>query len=1459
VAIALTAARAQMSGRQSLPAEQAAPAVPPATIGPVTTGVIEWQTGPSYAQVRTPVEAAAAAGEILAAGERHQILHFAQAVTPQVRARLAAAGIDLLDYLGDNAFFAAASTAADWAALGSERTLMDAQPIQRRFKLQPDLLAGAVYPFAVVAGPKDKAVEELTPEDNPTVAVYVQFHRDVDLTAEAEPAVLEHRGWVRSVLTSINMIVVELPYLEIAPLADEDVVQWIEFPLPKFSELNNSNRSRTQVETVWSPPYGLDGSGVTVLVYDGGTADQNHPDFGGRVTELDTSGVHYHSTHVAGTIGGSGASSGGTYAGMAPNCTMVSYGFEMEGGLQEGFLYTEPGDIEADYSEAISVYGATISNNSIGTNTAPNGFPCDWEGNYSVTSALIDTIVRGDGTNPLFAEPFRIVWANGNERQVSRCLGVEGYPSPYHSTAPPACAKNHITVGAMNSNDDSVTDFTSFGPADDGRMKPDISAPGCQSNDDQGVTSCNSGGGYTTLCGTSMASPTACGIGALLIQDYRQLFPGEPDFRNSSLKVLFAHSAVDLANPGPDYQTGYGSIRAPAAVDLLRSGNWFEASINHGDTYRLIALVGPEDTELKVTIAWDDYPGTENTIPELVNDLDLKVIGPDDTEYWPWTLDKLNPAANAVRTQANHVDNLEQVWIPNPAPGAYQVEVIGFNVPEGPQPFSLAGSPEIVNCSSQGIIVLNKGKYPCGATATLQVIDCDVNTDDQVAEVVDVTITSDSEPAGELVTLTETAPASSKFEGTILMDITDAAGVLLIADGDTVTATYIDADDGLGNFNVPVVDTALIDCTPPVISNVQVTDIGPRSATITFDTDEPALASALYGLDCGSLTDFVDKAGFRTAHSVMLTGLTDNTTYYFSVGATDEAGNAAADDNGGSCYSFTTPEIPDFFTELFTGDFDLDGFKLLLEPNASVDFYGACVEEITGLPTDPAGGTVLSFSNMDDGSTLVSLTGGAQVWLYGVSYSSFYVGTNGYITFGTGDTEYSESLEEHFSLPRVAAYFDDLHPGNGGSVSWKQLADRVAVTWQNVPEYSATGSNTFQIELFFDGQIHISWYGLTGTDCVSGISEGTGLSPDFYETDLSASGSCGPKPPQAFNVNTSTPAATPIVLTLPCTDDGLPTPPGALSVVIVSLPSDGQLSDPQAGLIASVPYTLANFGQDVEYQPSTFLNGLDSFQFQADDGGTPPEGGLSNVATVTVDVGTVGLVFNFPMDTDPGWSTQGLWQYGTPLGTGSHNNDPSAGHTGTNVYGYNLAGDYTNNMSPLYLTTTAFDFTDTTEVELRFWRWIGVERSPFDNATVEVSSNGTTWTTLWSNPTTSLAETSWSQQVFDISALADNQPTFYVRWGMGPTDNGTTYPGWNIDDVEIWGRAPGSGVLPGDMNCDGLVNNADIPVFVLALTDPDQYALLYPDCDADQVGDFDGNGVLNNADIPGFVAALTGG
>jgi methionine-rich copper-binding protein CopC len=164
-----------------------------------------------------------------------------------------------------------------------------------------------------------------------------------------------------------------------------------------------------------------------------------------------------------------------------------------------------------------------------------------------------------------------------------------------------------------------------------------------------------------------------------------------------------------------------------------------------------------------------------------------------------------------------------------------------------------------------------------------------------------------------------------------------------------------------------------------------------------------------------------------------------------------------------------------------------------------------------------------------------------------------------------------------------------------------------------------------------------------------------------------------------------------------------------------------------------------------------------------------------------------GYVWN--MDVNPGWVLGTGWAFGRPLG---FSGDPVAGFTGTNVVGYNLNGAYTNNITTTrYATLGPVDLTGKFGTTLSFRRWLNIEASTADRANIQVSRDGFTWTTVWQHSGPTLRESSWSLQSIDISAVADNQPTVYVRWGLGPTNGSVTFGGWNIDDVVLKGVADG--------------------------------------------------------------------
>jgi len=229
---------------------------------------------------------------------------------------------------------------------------------------------------------------------------------------------------------------------------------------------------------------------------------------------------------------------------------------------------------------------------------------------------------------------------------------------------------------------------------------------------------------------------------------------------------------------------------------------------------------------------------------------------------------------------------------------------------------------------------------------------------------------------------------------------------------------------------------------------------------------------------------------------------------------------------------------------------------------------------------------------------------------------------------------------------------------------------------------------------------------------------------------------------------------------------------------------------------------------------------------------------------VLLEVGVPVPIYCFPMDSDPGWSTEGLWAFGQPIGGGGQYGgpDPTSGYTGDYVYGYNLNGDYENNLPERHLTSNAIDCSNLTQVHLKFRRWLGVEQPSYDHAYVRVSTDGVTWTQVWTNPA-EITDAGWNYQEFDISDVADNQPTVYLRWTMGVTDSSWQYCGWNVDDVEIWGVEP-MPECPADFDDNGVVDTQDLLIL-----------LANWGTNGSGGGDVDGNGAVNTSDLLALLAA----
>ncbi len=206
-------------------------------------------------------------------------------------------------------------------------------------------------------------------------------------------------------------------------------------------------------------------------------------------------------------------------------------------------------------------------------------------------------------------------------------------------------------------------------------------------------------------------------------------------------------------------------------------------------------------------------------------------------------------------------------------------------------------------------ILLDRPSYACDGTLQITVGDRDLNTNAGTVQTTTVQVWSTTEPSPETVMLTEESADSMIFRGSFPLSALPAAngdGRLSVAAGEIITARYTDALDCNGAANVQYTTTAVTDCTAPLISNVLATAVTGNSAVITWTTDEAANSRVTYGTGVPPGTHGDDLETFVTSHSVLITGLAECMTYYFSVASADPAGNSSTANNGGSYYTFTT-------------------------------------------------------------------------------------------------------------------------------------------------------------------------------------------------------------------------------------------------------------------------------------------------------------------------------------------------------------------------------------------------------------------------------------------------------------------------------------------------------------------------------------------------------------------------
>jgi subtilisin-like proprotein convertase family protein len=221
--------------------------------------------------------------------------------------------------------------------------------------------------------------------------------------------------------------------------------------------------------------------------------------------------------------------------------------------------------------------------------------------------------------------------------------------------------------------------------------------------------------------------------------------------------------------------------------------------------------------------------------------------------------------------------------------------------------------------------------------------------------------------------------------------------------------------------------------------------------------------------------------------------------------------------------------------------------------------------------------------------------------------------------------------------------------------------------------------------------------------------------------------------------------------------------------------------------------------------------------------------------------------FFFDFGEDPLWQREGQWAFGTPTGSGSNPQDPTGGFDGPFIFGYNLSGDYANNLAPQHLTAGPFNLQGVENTRLSFYRRLAVEAPEFDRAAVEISTDGVTWSTVWENGRR-IADNGWNRVSYSIAAFADDEPEVWIRWAMGPTDNLISLPGWNLDNVEITGTIAEPAACAADFDNSGVVDVLDLNALLPWFNQP-----VNP---APASIDVNGDGIINVLDLNQLLAGF---
>lgn len=572
-------------------------------------------------------------------GMLYKLIQFKTIPTENERQALRLAGVELLHYVRNYAWLATLPADLDPAQL-SPCPIRLISDMEVDYKLSKSLFQGNFPSYALTDPDHIRLSLHLMQPVSMAEVEAINGNSEIETiirNAEVEAFIRNAGGEILEVQPPYNVMEILLPVEEISTLAATPFIYHISeaTPAPEpEQEVNRTSHRSNMIAADYAGGLHFDGTGVTAAVSEG-MVDTTQIGFHGRIFAGYHTGTSFsgHATGVGRRMAGAGN--------YNPKDRGMAFGAD---------LLTVNGAVWNNSTLYFSD-SLRIANHSY-------GYGCSY--GYNSASVTIDNQVR---TFPSMMH----VFSCGNIGTDSSC-NYYGAPGWANITGAVKQSKNVIASGAVNAYDQRMN-FSSKGPAYDGRIKPDICAVGPG--------------------GTSHASPGIAGVMTQLYQAYKFHNAGqEPDA--GLIKGILQNTGEDLGNPGPDFQYGYGRINARRAYNTIAGGRHLTANVSNGITNTHTLNIPAGTQELRCLVYWTDYEASAGAAAALVNDLDFRLTDPNNTVFLPWVLDTAANANSlnlpAVRGR-DSLNNMEQVTITNPSPGTYTVSVEGHLVPTGPQKY----------------------------------------------------------------------------------------------------------------------------------------------------------------------------------------------------------------------------------------------------------------------------------------------------------------------------------------------------------------------------------------------------------------------------------------------------------------------------------------------------------------------------------------------------------------------------------------------------------------------------------------------------------------------------------------------------------------------------------------------------------------------------------------------------